>query len=87
MQFLVLFVNAVLNTVLLLVGASAVLRRDDQTAVDLWTYCLWSSAVLLFANLLFCTIRMVLLWRQGKKEQSLWGMAVLGILPVGGYYL
>lgn len=30
---------------------------------------------------------MIILWRRGKKEKSLWGMVVLFLLPVGAYYL
>lgn len=87
MQLLVLIINIILNVALLFIAANAVLSHDDQAAVDMWHHCMWSSMVLIVANLVFCIARMIILWRRGKKEKSLWGIVVLFLLPVGAYYL
>lgn len=49
--------------------------------------CAWVAGALVTANLVFCIVRMIVLWRRGLKEASLWGLVVLTILPLGAHYL
>lgn len=87
MQFLVLVINMVMNAVLVFIATVAVRSRDDETAVHIWTGCAWTSAALIVANAIFCIVRMILLWRRGRKKASLGGPIVLAVLLLASYHL
>lgn len=86
MQFLALITSVVLNLGLLGLALWRIFSGAPD-AMDVWTYCIWSSAVLIVLHLAFCIYRMVMLWRKGRKEASLWGIAVLALIPIGAYFL
>ncbi len=86
MQFIVLIINLVLN-IALLVHAASKMTVDNEEAVEAWHFASLASAVLVVANFIFCIGRMVLLWRSGRKEASLWGLAILAVLGLGAYGL
>ena len=86
MQLIALIINIILNLGLLFLGSSQLVSKGDQ-GLDVYTYCAWTSVVLVIAHLVFCVGRMILLWRRGNKEASLWGLVGLALLPIGTYYL
>jgi hypothetical protein len=86
MQLIALIISIVLNLVLLFIGSSQLLAKGDQ-GLEVFTYCAWTSAVLIIVHLAFCVGRMIVLWRRGRKEASLWGLVVLVLVPIGAYYL
>lgn len=86
MQFIALIINVVLNIALLAYAASNI-SVDNEEAVQAWHFAWRTSAILVAANFIFCIGRMVLLWRAGRKEASLWGLVTLAVLGFGTYYL
>lgn len=86
MQFIALIINVVLNIALLVYAASK-MTVDNEEAVQAWSFSWRASAALMAANLIFCIARMVYLWRKGRKEASLWGLAILAVLGLGAYGL